>query len=112
MGNYFYMFDFQNLAKMTNKNTCLKLLEKKVENILSSVRGGEALITHPPPDSPQKKNQTTHLGDPQNYQVEGINIPKQEVDFMSISKIVFSVKKLTFLNKSQFFTKFKPIIEI
>ena len=34
---------------------------------------------HPPPDTPQKKNQKTHLGDPKIYQVEGIDIPKQQV---------------------------------
>ena len=41
---------------------------------------------HPPPDTPQKKNQKTHLGDPQNYQVEGIDIPKQEVAKFSQSR--------------------------
>ena len=37
------------------------------------------LFAHPPPDTPQKKNQKTHLGDPKIYQVEGMDIPKQEV---------------------------------
>ena len=36
-------------------------------------------LDHPPPDTPQKKNQKTHLGDPKIYQVEGMDIPKQEV---------------------------------
>ena len=35
-------------------------------------------VDHPPPDTPQKKNQKTHLGDHQIYQVEGVDIPKQE----------------------------------
>ena len=35
--------------------------------------------SHPPPDTPQKKNQKTHLGDPKIYQVQGMDIPKQEV---------------------------------
>ena len=34
---------------------------------------------HPSLDTPQKKNQKTHLGDPKIYQVEGMDIPKQEV---------------------------------
>ena len=34
---------------------------------------------HPPPDTPQEKKQKTHLGDPQNYQVESIDIQIQEV---------------------------------
>ena len=33
---------------------------------------------HPPPDTPQKKNEKTHRGDPHIYQVEGIDIPKQK----------------------------------
>ena len=37
------------------------------------------LAIHPSLDTPQKKNQKTHLGDPKIYQVEGMDIPKQEV---------------------------------
>ena len=34
---------------------------------------------HPSLDTSQKKNQKTHLADPKINQVEGIDIPKQEV---------------------------------
>ena len=44
------------------------------------------MTTHPSLDDPQKKNQKTHLGDPQNYQVEGIDILKQEVAKFSQSR--------------------------
>ena len=39
----------------------------------------DALLAHPSLDTLQKKNQKTHLGDPKIYQVEGMEIPKQEV---------------------------------
>ena len=44
------------------------------------------LYLPPPPDTPQKKNQKTHLGDPQNNQVEGIDILKQKVAKFSQSR--------------------------
>ena len=40
---------------------------------------GASERTHPSLDTPQKKNQKTHLGGPKIYQVEGMDIPKQEV---------------------------------
>ena len=37
------------------------------------------VVQHPSLDTPQKKNQKTYFGDPKIYQVEGMDIPKQEV---------------------------------
>ena len=42
------------------------------------IRAGAVMI-HPSLDTPQKKNQKTHLGDPKIYQVEGMDILKQEM---------------------------------
>ena len=53
------------------------------------------VIQHPPPDTPQKKNQKTRLGDPQNYQVEGIDIPKQEVAKSSQSRFFNKINSKT-----------------
>ena len=43
------------------------------------IAGKNEIVNHPSLDTPQKKNQKTHLGDPKIYQVEGMDIPKQEV---------------------------------
>ena len=42
-------------------------------------KSSENLLEHPSLDTPQKKNQKTHLGDPKIYQVKGMDIQKQEV---------------------------------
>ena len=53
------------------------------------------LAAHPPPDTPQKKNQKTHLKDRQIYQVEGIDIPKQEVAKSSQSRFFNKINSRT-----------------
>ena len=54
-----------------------KWIDKEI--FFNNVRATNGLIRHPYPDNPQKKNQKTHLGDLKIYQVEGMDIPKQEV---------------------------------
>ena len=54
-----------------------------------------SIIVHPPPDTPQKKNQKTHLRDPQNYQVDGIDIPKQKVAKFSQSRFFNKINSKT-----------------
>ena len=53
------------------------------------------VVDHPPPDAPQKKNQKTHLGDPQIYQVGGIDILKQEVTKSSQSRFFNRINSKT-----------------
>ena len=57
-----------------------------------------ALFEHPPPDTPQKKNQKTHLGDPKIYQVEGMDIPKQEVAKFSYGRFFNKINSKTLLS--------------
>ena len=75
--------------------------EKKVSKIKISRKRKKGNKTqklkymHPPPDTPQKKNQKTHLRDPQIYQVEGIDIPKQKVAISSESRFFNKINSKT-----------------
>jgi len=50
---------------------------------------------HPPPDTPQRGGQKAHLRDPQINQVEGIDIPKQEVAKSSQSRFFNEINSKT-----------------
>ena len=46
---------------------------------------------HPSLDTPQKKKQKTHLGDSKIYQVEGMDIPKQELAKFSYGRFLIKL---------------------
>ena len=54
------------------------------------------VLSHPPPDTPQKKNQKTHHGDPKIYQVESMDILKQEVAKSSYGRFFDKINSKTF----------------
>ena len=54
------------------------------------------LAYHPSLDTPEKKNQKTHLGDPKIYQVEGMNILKQEEAKSSYGRFFDEINSKTF----------------
>ena len=62
--------------------------------------GGRALPSHPPLDSPPKKNQKTHSGDPKNYHLGCLGYTKQHQTKSFEGKIW---EKVTFYAKIKHF---------
>ena len=58
-------------------------------------------IMHPPLDSPQKKNQKTHSGDPKNYYLGCLGYPKEHktksFEGKNLKKVIFYAKIKHFL---------------